>query len=52
MMSRTATALVLGLCFVARVLAHEHHDEDIPAGQVISADPIVSLDDYRSGAEY
>lgn len=27
----------------ARVIAHEHHEDEIPEGEAISADPIVAL---------
>lgn len=40
------------LAFFAASLAtaHEHHDEDIPEGQVVSPDPIVRLNQAKSGS--
>ena len=31
------------LCFAGQVLAHEHHMDDIPEGEAVSAEPIVCL---------
>lgn len=31
------------LLLVAQATAHEHHNDDIPEGQAISAEPLVSL---------
>lgn len=36
-----SAALVFSLA--SRVIAHEHHDDDIPEGEAISADPIVII---------
>lgn len=39
---RAITTLALLGAFAATLAkAHEHHDEDIPEGQVVSPDPIV-----------
>ena len=34
------------LCFAGQVLAHEHHTDDIPEGEAVSAEPIVCLPLY------
>lgn len=36
-----SAALVFSLA--ARVIAHEHHEDEIPEGEAISVDPIVAL---------
>lgn len=38
-------ALIVALFFslAPQVIAHEHHDDEIPEGEVVSADPIVTL---------
>ena len=40
--SMSRPTAVVALLFLARhVLAHEHHEEDIPEGEGVSAEPIV-----------
>lgn len=41
-----SAALVFSL--VTRVIAHEHHDDEIPEGEGVSADPIVTLSPFPS----
>lgn len=36
------------LCFVGQVLTHEHHMDDIPEGEAVSAEPIVCLSRVES----
>lgn len=45
-MSRPFAALAL-LGFARSVFAHEHHGEDIPEGEAVSAEPIVRLDPWE-----
>ena len=41
--SRLATVAAIGLFTIAGLVsAHEHHTEDIPEGEVVSAEPLVS----------
>ena len=43
LMSRSLSLLSLLSLFVAVVVAHEHHDEDLPPGQAVSFDPVDSI---------
>lgn len=40
-----SVAGLLYICFLGRAAAHEHHGEDIPEGQAVTAEPIVSVVD-------
>lgn len=43
-----SVAGLLYICFLGRAAAHEHHGEDIPEGQAVTAEPIVSGLDSNS----
>jgi Domain of unknown function (DUF2427) len=43
LMSRRLSLLSFLSLFVAVVVAHEHHDEDLPPGQAVSFDPVDTI---------
>jgi Ni/Fe-hydrogenase subunit HybB-like protein len=43
LMSRRLSLLSFLSLFVAVVVAHEHHEEDLPPGQSVSFDPVDSI---------
>lgn len=36
------TAAIIASCLIVRVGAHEHHTDNIPEGEYVSPDPLVS----------
>ena len=41
-MKASSSIAIVALCGLVRVYAHEHHDDNIPEGDVVSPDPLVS----------